>query len=319
MICSGKKKKRVLIGEMDEQEPSSRPRRADMGIVGQGSTSFAQLTGQVGSQRGPQGRQQQRLIVFSSSLLLVAVLCCFGWQGDAPRDELTASSLLNYYYPSYYPVAPTYAYPQYQAPTVVQSLARKPAVQVKNWDSYRVKFEVARLMKEEDLSVKAEERMATAVSTLAREVEQMKVQRAVERLDGDEGGTSTQLAGAAAGQQGQPGAPGLPGAPGAPGAPGLPGPPGPVEYLPAPPFPPPELAGYPADPAAETLAENQPLPEPAAASATAAAAASQPQLAGHGLSSSSSKHPEAQAPHQPPASAATARAAARQGTPTASL
>lgn len=241
---------------------------------------------------GGEVQRQRRRVVWGAATLLVASVCLAvsSGRGASNGNALAATRLWVSYYPSYYVPAPIYSYPQYQyeyqqqAPATspgapmqslvakVQTPFYKPAQNIKNWGAQRVKFEVARLMKEEDLSVKAEEKMATAVSTLAKEVEQMKVQTAVERVDSDEGRLTTRLV---SGPPGPPGPPGKAGAPGAPGTEGPVGAPGPVEYVPE--FPSPQLS-YPASPPQEPVKQKVPAPaSPTAAPASAqASAASKP-------------------------------------------
>ena len=209
--------------------------------------------------------------------MLISSLCLSASQapsGASQGNALAATRLWAPYYPSYYAPAPMYSYPQYQyeyaqqapatSPGSMQSLVAKvqtpfykPAQNIKTWGAQRVKFEVARLMKEEDLSVKAEEKMATAVSTLANEVEQMKVQTAVEKVDGDEGRLTTRLV---SGPPGPPGPEGRAGPPGAPGAQGLVGAPGPVEYLPEPTYTPQELSYSGPPPQGAQIAQDSPAP-----------------------------------------------------------
>jgi len=236
----------------------------------------------------PQQQRRRGAVLLAGGLLVVAVACLARQQiQGGQRDALAATSLWGTYYQSYYPAAPPYTYyPQYQYPYQQLAPARppsppaqslvakvtapyyKPTQNIKAWGAQRVKFEVARLMKEEDLSVKAEEKMATAVATLAQEVEQMKVQKAVEKVDGDNGRTTTQLV------KGQPGPPGKTGASGATGAPGMNGAtglPGPVEYVPQPEYPPPQLTEYPpygGPPQGDQEQAPAPLVAPALSAAT---------------------------------------------------
>jgi len=269
-------------------EPSSR--RAEEGledvIVAVGGHSRVRW----GAGTGAPHALRRRAVVWGAAALVAVMLgCAVSGRGAQPSQKaLTATRLWASYYPNYYAPAPMYSYAQYQYPyqqqapatspgAPVQSLVAhvtapyyKPAQNIKNWGSQRVKFEVARLMKEEDLSVKAEEKMATAVSTLAHEVEQMKVQTAVEKVDGDEGRLTTRLVSGPPGPPGAPGRAGPPGAPGATGMVGAPGSPGPVEYVPEPVMPPPEL--YSAQPSQEAQAVQAP-----AASTSAPAAAPKPQ------------------------------------------
>ena len=250
------------------------------------------LLGSQGAQL--QHQEQRRRTALAAGLFLIATLCCLAWQGGArlvaQRDALAMTNLWGPYYQSYYAAAPTYAYyPQYQyqqlapamPPSPQASLVAKvtaPSENIKAWGAQRVKFEVARLIKEEDLSVKAEEKMATAVGTLAQEVEQMKVQTAVAKVDGDDGRTTTQLV---EGQPGPPGQAGSPGSQGSPGALGAPGAPGAVEYVPEPEYPPPQLSEYPPygvpPPWASSRQEGRQSPEATAAPLQAHAPAPAPE------------------------------------------